>query len=177
MATLYDKLQRKAHARLLILTPSELSLPPPLEAALAAPDGATLARTLRKGERFDFALACVRTLAEVEQRAAELAAAVPGDGLVWFAYPKASSKRHRCEFNRDTGWAALGEHGFEPVRQVALDEDWSALRFRRVEHIGAMTRHPDGALTKAGRAKAEAGRARKTSSATAKPRRNRSTPL
>jgi hypothetical protein len=154
MASLYDKLQRKAQARLLIL-----DLPPELDAALAAPDGSTVAHTLRKDSTHDFALAFVRTLADVERRAAELAAAVPGDGLVWFAYPKASSKRHRCEFNRDTGWAALGELGYEPVRQVALDEDWSALRFRRVEHIGVMTRHPDGALTAAGRAKATAGRA------------------
>ena len=155
MASLYDKLQRKAHARLLLL-----DLPPELDAALAAPQGTTVSRTLRKGDTFDLALAFVSTLAQVEQRAAELAAAVPGDGLVWFAYPKASSKRHRCEFNRDTGWAALGEHGFEPVRQVALDEDWSALRFRRVEHIGTMTRDPEGALTKAGREKATAGRAK-----------------
>jgi len=25
--------------------------------------------------------------------------------------------------------------GFDSVRQVAIDEDWSALRFRRVEYI------------------------------------------
>ncbi|HNM27658.1 MAG TPA: hypothetical protein PKL15_19570, partial [Saprospiraceae bacterium] len=56
------------------------------------------------------------------------------------AYPKGSSKTYRCEFNRDNGWQALGEVGYEPVRQVAIDEDWSALRFRRVEFIKTMTR-------------------------------------
>jgi hypothetical protein len=25
--------------------------------------------------------------------------------------------------------------GFDSVRQIAIDEDWSALRFRRVEYI------------------------------------------
>lgn len=25
--------------------------------------------------------------------------------------------------------------GFRPIRQVAIDEDWSALRFRRVEFV------------------------------------------
>jgi hypothetical protein len=25
--------------------------------------------------------------------------------------------------------------GFEPVRQVAIDADWSALRFRRRQHV------------------------------------------
>ena len=47
---------------------------------------------------------------------------------------------------------AVGAHGFEPVRMVAIDEDWSALRFRRVEHIKTMTR--SFALTEAGKAKA-----------------------
>lgn len=155
MPTLYDKLQRKAHARLLIL-----DLPPELAAALAAPADAGLDAAAARGVAYDFGLAFVRTLTDVEAAAAALSNAVPGDGLFWLAYPKASSKRHRCEFNRDNGWAALGLLGYEPVRQVALDEDWSALRFRRVEHIGAMTRHPDGALTAAGRAKATAGRAK-----------------
>jgi hypothetical protein len=29
----------------------------------------------------------------------------------------------------------LGEYNLEPVRQVAIDKDWSALRFRRVDKI------------------------------------------
>lgn len=153
--TLYDKLQRKAHARLLVL-----DLPGELAAALAAPDGARIDGRCAQGVSYDFGLAFVTTLAGVEAACATLSTAVPGDGLFWLAYPKASSRRHRCEFNRDTGWAALGDSGYEPVRQVALDDDWSALRFRRVEYIGAMTRNPDGALTVAGRAKAEAGRAK-----------------
>ena len=37
--------------------------------------------------------------------------------------------------NCDSGWPVLGAAGFEPVRMVAIDADWSALRFRRVEHI------------------------------------------
>jgi len=54
---------------------------------------------------------------------------------LWFAYPQGTSKRYTCEFNRDTGWSALRSAGFDTVRQVAIDEDWSALRFRRVEYI------------------------------------------
>lgn len=46
-----------------------------------------------------------------------------------------TSRRYTCEFNRDTGWAALHKAGFDTVRQVAIDEDWSALRFRRIEYI------------------------------------------
>ena len=59
-----------------------------------------------------------------------------GDPILWFAYPKASSRRYACDFNRDSGWDVLRGLGFDSVRQVAIDEDWSALRFRRVQYIG-----------------------------------------
>ena len=78
------------------------------------------------------------------------------DPIVWVAYPKGSSKNYRCEFNRDTGWDRLGTHGFEPVRLVAMNEDWSAPRFRRVDQIKTMTR--SSAITKAGQAKIGIGR-------------------
>jgi hypothetical protein len=55
---------------------------------------------------------------------------------VWVAYPKKASRRYGCEFDRDTGWQALGDAGFEPVRQVAIDEDWSALRCRQSSTSG-----------------------------------------
>lgn len=101
-----------------------------------------------------FALAFVMTLDEVEAATAQLTKAATGDAILWMVYPKASSKRYRCEFNRDTGWARLGEAGYEPVRQVAVDDDWSALRFRKVEFIQSMKRNPDGAISAAGRKKA-----------------------
>jgi hypothetical protein len=37
---------------------------------------------------------------------------------------------------------------FEPVGMVAIDEDWSALRFRRVEFIKTMNRPESVRLTK-----------------------------
>jgi len=72
---------------------------------------------------------------------------------LWFAYPKGSSKRYKCEFNRDNGWAVLGSLGFEGVRMVAIDEDWSALRFRRVEYVKNMTR--SFALSEEGKARSK----------------------
>ena len=101
-----------------------------------------------------FAIAFVTTQKEVDDLARAIAGKARGDATVWFAYPKGSSKRYKCEFNRDTGWQVLGKLGFEGVRQVAIDEDWSALRFRRVEFIKKMTRDPKRALTKRGKARA-----------------------
>lgn len=98
-----------------------------------------------------FALAFALSQKEVDELAALFAEKTEGDAILWIAYPKGSSKRYKCDFNRDTGWQALGAAGFEPVRQVAIDEDWSALRFRRVEFIKTMTR--SFAMTEVGKEK------------------------
>ncbi|MEN9543275.1 MAG: hypothetical protein RLZZ598_108 [Pseudomonadota bacterium] len=123
-----------------------LDAPIEFEAVLAELQAALpelkLRRTMpRTPGRTPFALAFVTTLAQVERAAAALSAVGTDDVVLWFAYPKSSSKRLRCEFNRDTGWASLGEHGFAPVRMVAIDADWSALRFRRIRHIGGTNIH------------------------------------
>ncbi len=47
----------------------------------------------------------------------------------------------------------LGKLGFEGVRQVAIDEDWSALRFRRVEFIKTMSRDKKRAMSELGKAR------------------------
>ncbi len=45
---------------------------------------------------------------------------------MWVAYPKGN----RTDINRDTVWPIVSEHGLRPIGQVALDDAWSALRFR-----------------------------------------------
>jgi hypothetical protein len=75
--------------------------------------------------------------------------------VVWVAYPKGSSKKYTCEFNRDSGWSSMGAQGLEPVRMVAIDEDWSALRFRRVDYIKTMKRGAAHAISAKGKARLE----------------------
>ena len=87
-----------------------------------------------------FFLAFVTKQQEVDTWTEKIVPLLAKDGLLWFAYPKGTSKKYKCEFNRDSGWARLGKHNFEPVRMVAIDEDWSALRFRHVDNIKTMTR-------------------------------------
>lgn len=100
-----------------------------------------------------FAMAFVKTLADVERAAGSLIAAAEPDATIWMVYPKGSSRKYKCDFNRDTGWETLGKAGYEPVRQVAIDEDWSALRFRKVEFVKSMKRDPKRTISKEGRSK------------------------
>lgn len=67
--------------------------------------------------------------------------------ILWFAYPKLSSRTYRSDLTRDRGWESLGVLGFEPVRQVALDENWSALRFKHVQTIRKLSRKESMALS------------------------------
>jgi hypothetical protein len=49
--------------------------------------------------------------------------------VFWIAYPKAN----RTDINRDSLWPILSEYGMRPITQVALDDTWSALRFRALK--------------------------------------------
>lgn len=103
-----------------------------------------------------FVLVFVDSRAQIETRAREVIPHLVGDDpLLWFGYPKKSSKGVSSDVGRDDSWQPLGDLGFEPVRQVALDEDWSALRFRRPADIGAITRNPDSLLSDEGRKRAK----------------------
>jgi hypothetical protein len=136
-----------------------LKAPASFEQELARLRGVDVRRTLSGSGPIGFALAFVTRQEDVDTLARSLTKRADGDALLWFAYPKGTSKRYTCDFNRDTGWAALGQAGFECVRAVAIDEDWSALRFRRAEFIKTMTRSASGVMSATGRAKV--GRVRK----------------
>ncbi|GAA4462767.1 hypothetical protein GCM10023189_39880 [Nibrella saemangeumensis] len=89
---------------------------------------------------YGFIQAFATRLDEVERYSQVAVALLADDGGLWISYPKGTSKRYQCEFNRDSGWASLGQHNFEPVRQISIDEDWTALRFRPVDKIRTLTR-------------------------------------
>ncbi len=146
MSNVFKKLNLKDQGEIVVL-----DAPESFEAELAALAGVTVHRRLTDVKSAAFVLAFGTRQKQVDAFAKAVAKKTAGDAVVWFAYPKGSSKRYTCDFNRDTGWASLGAAGFEPVRQVAIDEDWSALRFRRVEHIKTLTRSTLGALSAEGK--------------------------
>jgi hypothetical protein len=136
MPPVFAKLNLKDQREILVVDP-----PASFEPELRALGDVVIRRDPAQLAVVSFALAFVTTQAGLDALSALLAAKAQGDAVLWFAYPKASSRRHRCEFNRDTGWDVIRAQGFDSVRQVAIDEDWSALRFRRAGYIG---RSPKG---------------------------------
>lgn len=73
-----------------------------------------------------------------------------GDGIGWFAYPKITREMRKPEISRDYGWDSLGYLGFEAVRQISIDETWSAIRFRKETYLKRMIRK-SGALSTTGK--------------------------
>ena len=62
---------------------------------------------------------------------AAIDALAPG-GLLWVSYPKGG----RTDLNRDDLMLALVPHGWRGVSLIAVDETWSAARFRPLSDIG-----------------------------------------
>lgn len=149
MASTFDKLNLKDQKQILVLNAPE-SFEPEIRTLRAI----TVLRDLKGASQIEFALAFVTKQKEVDTIGKAIAKKADGDAVVWFAYPKGSSKRYRSEINRDSGWKILGDAGFEPVRMVAIDEDFSAVRFRRVEFIKTLTRGKEHRMSAQGNARA-----------------------
>ena len=132
MASVFEKLNLKDRQEMVVL-----NAPESFEPELARLAVMTIHRHLESVAATEFVLAFVTKKAEVDTVAKQIAKRAKGDAVVWFAYPKGTSKKYKCDFNRDTGWDVLKAAGFDTVRAVAIDEDWTGLRFRRVEFIKA----------------------------------------
>ena len=80
----------------------------------------------------DALLVFVRSTADLEtDEVAHVLEAARQDKLAWVAYPK--GKQLGTDLDRDSLAALLAARGVRPVRQIALDDTWTALRFRPAE--------------------------------------------
>ena len=148
MLTVFAKLNLKDHKQIVVL-----DSPSSFESELAALKGVEIIRDLKKAKEVTFSLAFVTTQGQVDALAPAIARKAAGDAIVWFAYPKGTSKKYKSQIGRDNGWNMLGQEGFEPVRMVAIDENWSAKRFRRAGFIKSTTRPKEYRLTERGQAR------------------------
>lgn len=147
MTPLFKKLNFKEHPSIVSLNaPNSFSLELESMSELA-----TIFHNTSDASSITFTIAFATKQAEIDLFITQINEKAVGDVIVWLCYPKGTSKKYTCEFNRDTGWASVGALGYEPVRAVAIDEDWSALRFRKVEFIKKITRSASYALTQEGK--------------------------
>ena len=113
-----EKLQIKAGQRVALLNvPDEVDLE-------LSPENHVVDDT----DHADALILFVTDKAELDQRSAPLVTSAREDKLSWVAYPKGG--RRGTDLNRDSLNEALKQQGVQGVRQVSIDDTWSALRFR-----------------------------------------------
>ena len=87
---------------------------------------------LLKIRKIDFALVFAFSQKQLREILKEVIPALHCEAKFWVAYPKASSKI-TSDLSRDASWNFIGEHGYETVRLIAVDNLWSAARFKKPE--------------------------------------------
>jgi hypothetical protein len=87
----------------------------------------------------DLIVAFVRAIADVRPRLDESLPYYTRGGRLWFAYPKKTGSIP-TDITRDRGWEPMAAHDLLPVTQVAIDDTWSALRFRYRDEIAKLMR-------------------------------------
>ncbi len=119
--TLAERMHLRSGERLLLA-----NAPDGYEATLAAPSGVEV--TTEATGTFDVIHLFVSTRAALEADTPGLKALLNPDGKIWIAYPKGTSKRLSADINRDDIHGYALTVGLQTVAQVAVDDDWSALR-------------------------------------------------
>ena len=131
MKRLLEKLNYKGNDRIAVLNAEEnftVSLSSELR-------DVTIDREIDPRFPYHFILIFVRSLAEIETFTSIALHNLLCDGILWFCYPKKTSKIFRSDIDRDHGWNTLNNAGFHGIRLVAIDEDWTAMRFRNIKFI------------------------------------------
>jgi hypothetical protein len=84
---------------------------------------------------YSFIILFVKTIAEVEHLTPMALHNLMADGILWFCYPKKTSKKYTTDLDRDHGWKTLNDSGLYGVRMISIDDDWSGFRFRNEKFI------------------------------------------
>ena len=84
---------------------------------------------------YNFILTFVKNISDIEQATPVVLHNLTADGVLWFCYPKKSSKKYKSDITRDNGWKPLNDSGLFGIRMISVDDDWSAMRFRNKKYI------------------------------------------
>lgn len=97
-------------------------------ALLNNPEQVDVAALQAAPDAADAILVFAKSPAELEQRIDVLREAAHRGALTWLAYPKA--RQLDTDLNRDIIRHLARDRGLDPVRQVSIDDIWSALRLK-----------------------------------------------
>ena len=125
--SLLEKLQLKEEKNLLIQ-----GLPSSIERQFIKLNFSKSVTPLLIKRKIDFALVFAVNQKQLAGILLDVIPALQEDAKLWIAYPKLTSKI-ASDLSRDKNWDFVSDYGFEAVRMVALDNVWSAGRFKKPE--------------------------------------------
>jgi len=82
---------------------------------------------------YHFMMIFVKNVAEVENVTTGVIHNLSDDGVLWFCFPEKSSTKLETDLSKDFGWKSLNDSGFQGKQLIAVNNDWSALRFKHVK--------------------------------------------
>jgi len=103
-----------------------------LKSLAPLPEGVVISEAM--GGTHEFVQFFATRKSDIEKSAPKLLKTVVPGALVWITYPKKTSGVE-SDLSREAVWAAMEGTGWRPVSQIAIDEIWSALRFRPTEDV------------------------------------------
>jgi hypothetical protein len=107
--------------------------------ALLTPGPRDVRKQIQPGQSFDAVLLFVKDVDELRRLGPGAISATKASGLLWIAYPKRGKTVGATDLPATPWWVqrdVLGDvtsvKGYKPVSFVAVDDTWTALRFKRV---------------------------------------------
>ena len=132
----------KSVARKLGLNPGMRALiiaPPPGYLKMLRPKPAGLTVNSKTGGAFPFVQVFATRLSDISKFAKKLRKYAAPNALVWISYPKQTSKL-KGDLSRDVIRETMKGPGWRAVSIVAIDEIWSALRFRPARQVDSRSK-------------------------------------
>ena len=126
-----------------------LGMNPGMRAFIIAPPAGYLKLLKREADKltvtsraegtYPFVQIFAKRLSEIPKFARRLSKHAAPNALVWISYPKKTSKL-AGDLSRDVIRKAMSSAGWRAVSIVAIDEVWSALRFRPAGQVGSRSK-------------------------------------
>jgi hypothetical protein len=111
---------------------------PPGYLAQLDPGPTHLQVEIKPDQTFDAVQLFVNNVEELRTLGPNAIHAVKPEGLLWITYPKGGQTRGATDLPATPWWSKrdvlgeiTGETGYKPVAFVAIDDNWTALRFKR----------------------------------------------
>ncbi|WP_224489179.1 hypothetical protein [Robertkochia flava] len=130
MKTLFQKLKLEKQDAILVINEPE-----GFSEELASLVDIEIYQSVVQISKIEFALIFVTTIAELENQLPTVLHKLKEDAILWIAHPRKRSERFETDITDAYTWTPLNRNCFEAVKNLKVNDDWEAVRFRKLEYV------------------------------------------